>query len=175
MEKIEDMDNEMKWSAIDLTINKLFNPKKFPNLKENLNAHLFERPCEATHKFDGTNVGKDQDGKLYGRNKMVNPNAKSYQKTPLDALKGIDVAVVKKEIEGLAGIEDLGNVVLYGELMCNKGLYDYAEKNLSAGWTIFGAMIQPTADAPQMVEALQKASFTCNLKGGGDGSDGSDE
>jgi len=26
-----------------------------------------------------------------------------------------------------------------------------------------------------MAEALQKASFTCNLKGGGDGSDGSDE
>lgn len=117
-------------------------------MKESYNAHLFERPCEASHKFDGTNVGKDQDGRLYGRNKMVNPNAQSYQKTPLDALKGIDVAAIKKEIEGLAGIEDLGNFVLYGELMCNKGLYDYEEKNLASGWTIFGAMIKPANDVP---------------------------
>jgi len=58
---------------------------------------------------------------------MVNPNAKSYQKTTLDGLKGIDVAAVKKEIEGLICVEDLGNFVLYGELMCNKGLYDYED------------------------------------------------
>jgi len=49
--------------------------------------------------------------------------------------------------------------------MCNKGLYDYEDKNLSSGWTIFGAMIQPEKNAPQIVEALQKAHFTCSLKG----------
>ncbi len=41
----------------------------------------------------------------------------------------------------IIGVEDLGDFVLYGELMCNKGLYDYEQKNLSSGWTIFGAMI----------------------------------
>lgn len=175
MEKIEDMDNEMKWSAIELTIAKLFTPKTFPGIKDRINAHLFERPCEASHKFDGTNVGKDQDGKLYGRNKMINPNAKSYQKTSLDALKNIEVAPVKKEIEELAGIENLGNFVLYGELMCNKGLYDYEDKNLSSAWTIFGAMIQPDKDAIKIVEALQKANFTCSLKGNQDQEDEPEE
>lgn len=165
----------MKWSAIELTIAKLFNPKTFPKIKDRINAHLFERPCEASHKFDGTNVGKDQDGNLYGRNKMINMNAQSYQKTSLDALKPIDVAPVKKEIEGLIGVEDLGNFVLYGELMCNKGMYDYEDKGLAAGWTIFGAMIKPPKDAPQVVEALEKASFTCSLKGGAAEDEGEDQ
>lgn len=173
MDKIEDMDNEMKWSAIELTIAKLFNPKSMP--REKINAHLFERPVEGTHKYDGTNVGKDQEGVMYGRNKMINPNAQSYQKTPLAALKGIDVAAVKKEIEGLIGVEDLGTFVLYGELMCNKGLYDYSEKNLSAGWTIFGAMIKPKGEAENIVKAFEKAKFASTLKGGCDSGDDEEE
>lgn len=110
---------------------------------------------------------------------MVNPKAASYQKTPLEGLKNIDVAVVKKTIEELAAVEDLGNFVLYGELMCNKGLYDYTEKKLDSGWTIFGAMIQPPKDAEQIVDALHKAGFACALKGGvssdGEGSEGAAE
>ena len=97
---------------------------------------------------------------------MVNPKAASYQKTPLEGLKNIDVAVVKKTIEELAAVEDLGNFVLYGELMCNKGLYNYTEAKLDSGWTIFGAMIQPgLKDASQIVDSLQKAGFACQLKG----------
>lgn len=60
MEKVEDMDNGMKWSAIPLTIGKLFAPKGIS--RKNLNHELFMRPVEGTHKFDGTNLGKDQDG-----------------------------------------------------------------------------------------------------------------
>jgi len=81
------------------------------------------------------------------------------------------VAAVKKEIESVAGITDLGNFVLYGELMCNKNLYDYAEKNLSSAWTVFGAMIKPITSAADVVEALHKANFSCALKGGQDSDD----
>ena len=164
MQSIQDMDNMIKWSSIPLTIGRLFAPKGMPRAM--LNFELFERPVEGTHKFDGTNLGKDQDGQLYGRNKMVDPKAKSYQKTSTDALKNIDVAIIKKEIEEAIGIEDIGNFVLYGELMCNKGLYNYTEAKLDSGWTIFGAMIQPgLKDASQIVDSLQKAGFACQLKG----------
>jgi len=65
----------MKWSAISLLIGKYFDKRVPRNI---LNSQLFDRPVEGAHKFDGTNVGKDQDGMLYGRNKMINPNSASY-------------------------------------------------------------------------------------------------
>lgn len=90
-------------------------------------------------------------------------------------MKAIDVAAVKKEIEGLIGVEDVGNFVLYGELMCNKGLYDYDDKKLPGAWTIFGAMIQPKEDAKGVVEAFQNAHFTAGLRGAAPGEEEEEE
>lgn len=72
---------------------------------------------------------------------MVDPDTKSYQKTSTDALKNIDVLLFKNYIEKLCGFEINGKFVLYGELMCNKKIYNYAEENIANGWFIFGAMI----------------------------------
>ena len=36
---------------------------------------LFQQECIATHKFDGTNVGVDERGLLYGRNQTIPPTA----------------------------------------------------------------------------------------------------
>jgi hypothetical protein len=133
------MDNTIQWPKIPLTISTLFDPKETP--RNLLNYELFMRPVGKTYKYDGTNLGKDQDGQLYGRNKMVDPDAKFYQKTSTDALKNIDVLLIKNYIEELCGVRMGGNFVLYGELMCNKHLYNYSEKNIANGWFVFGAMI----------------------------------
>ncbi len=84
----------MKWASIPLILNDLKYQLKKNNYTEMIDI-LFKRPLSASHKYDGTNVGKDETGLLYGRNLTISSKVKSYQKTPLDALNKIDVALVK--------------------------------------------------------------------------------
>ena len=128
-------ENNMKWAAIPLTIPTLINPKKFR--KNDLNYLIFNKVYEASWKYDGTNVGKDPEGNMYGRNYMIAPTANSYQKTDLTFVKKLEVAPIRDEINALAGLK-LENIVVYGELMCNKKLYNY--ENMDSFY-IFGAMI----------------------------------
>jgi len=77
-------------------------------------------------------VGKDESGVMYGRNLLIPGNVQSYQKTPLTYVKNIDVAAVKADLLNITGIEEeeMSCFNLYGELMCNKGLYDYTENQV---------------------------------------------
>jgi hypothetical protein len=71
-----DDDNTMKWSSIPLTIQVFLNKRN--NYKDKINDIIFSTPFSASQKFDGTNVGKDADGLMYGRNKMIPFAANSY-------------------------------------------------------------------------------------------------
>jgi len=39
---------------------------------------VFETPVALSQKYDGTNVGRDEDGMMYGRNKLISATTKSY-------------------------------------------------------------------------------------------------
>ena len=101
----------------------------------------------ATEKYDGTNVGKDEHGLLYGRRLMIpSGEGRSYQHTPLTAVNRVDTARMKADLfaELDATPEEISafTMVVYGELMINKGLFDYAERSLSSGWFAFGAILR---------------------------------
>ena len=66
MEKGNDDTNNIKWASIPLSIPTLC---RMP--KENLNDAIFNTQIYATVKYDGTNVGRDETGLMYGRNKII--------------------------------------------------------------------------------------------------------
>ncbi len=110
---------------------------------------FFTRPdsCTATGKLDGTNVGIDTEGQIFGRRTAIPKTAESYQKSPLAALRGraAQVTAFRHAVATAAGIHDIEELplMLYGELCVNK-LYDY-ESSYAEGtfkkWRIFGAAI----------------------------------
>ncbi len=51
--------------------------------KDLLNDFIFNTKISATIKYDGTNVGVDEYGMIYGRNKQIKPKTKQYLKTSL--------------------------------------------------------------------------------------------
>ncbi len=108
---------------------------------------LCETPVFASLKFDGTNLGKDIDGKLYGRNLMVKEDADTYQDVPVRGEKGwkvehIDVRLLAAELLRLKTIRRGGvNVIAFGELLCNQHLYDYAKENMAGQWYIFAVVV----------------------------------
>jgi len=68
---------------------------------------------------------------------MIASTANSYQKTDLSFVKKMEVGPIRDEISGLTGLK-LENIVVYGELMCNKKLYNYKDMD---SFYVFGAMI----------------------------------
>jgi hypothetical protein len=60
----------MKWSPIPLLINDLKTELRKLGLGQecNMNDMLFNQSVAASYKYDGTNVGKDEHGLMYGRN-----------------------------------------------------------------------------------------------------------
>ena len=157
--------NNLKWSSIGNVVTAVFGSvARLAALAEDddggldtvkaaatlrtLKDRVFRNRIEASVKIDGTNVGKDAEGNMYGRNQMVHPGADTYQKTSLAAVKEVDVATVLEKILAAAEVErdDVAHFVLYGELVCNKTIYDYAYRGRASGWLVFGAMIRARND-----------------------------
>ena len=152
--------NKLKWSSIENVVTAVFGPvarlaalaeddSQVDALKATATLRTFKdrvlrNRIRGSLKIDGTNVGKDAEGNIYGRNQMVQPGAATYQKTSLDAVKDVDVAMVSEKILAAAEVEgdDVTHFVLYGELVCNKTIYDYAHRGRATGWLVFGAMIK---------------------------------
>merc|ERR1711957_425327 len=110
---------------------------------EKINELLFQKTFSASSKYDGTNVGKDDKNIKYGRNQtIVTP---SYQKCSLDQLEKLNVNLIKENLLNLANIptDIVERFNIYGELMCNKGMYDYAELKIAGTHQVFGAIIRP--------------------------------
>lgn len=91
MEIDKDTDNMYRWPSIGLTIQK-FNCLLKENKKsyQEINDMIFKHPVFATVKYDGTNVGIDSDGLMYGRRKVIPKTTKAYQKTKLDFVQKIE-------------------------------------------------------------------------------------
>lgn len=167
--------NTMKWASIEGVIAEIFGPTArltdldqldFVRTLASLNAFrnkLFLHPVQASFKIDGTNLGLDSEGRVYGRNQMVDHAAESYQKTSLKDVRQVDVGEVKDRIlravltqqtppnfldcvdgrvETLEALDAIDRFVLYGELACNKAIYDYACSGAAGGWLIFGLIVK---------------------------------
>jgi len=118
----------MKWASIPLLINNLKDVvKRIDTMGPVMNDVLFNTTYAASHKYDGTNVGKDESGLRYGRNQTIPTQTKSYQKTSLEGVEKLDAAAIKADICKTCGIgeDSIECFNVYGELMCNKGLYSY--------------------------------------------------
>ena len=110
---------------------------------DKLREILLETPAVATEKLDGTNVGKDDEGNIYGRRLLIDKGKTSYQRVSLDKVKTADICKVKMEICKVLKIDEteLRKFLVFGELICNKA-YDYVERDLLSTWKVFGAMIE---------------------------------
>eukprot|EP01052_Picozoa_sp_SAG31_P066699 SAG31_NODE_25489_length_460_cov_0.800554_1_plen_129_part_01 len=112
-------------------------------------------PCIASQKYDGTNVGVTEDGIMLGRRLQIDPDAKTYQKTTLEHVRAAangKVAAVKAALLDAvmpvlpawaqATARDQLHLVVYDELMCNAGLFDYAKRGIPGRFACFGAMFR---------------------------------
>ena len=126
-----------------------------------LREFFLEQRVFATEKLDGTNVGKDEGGQLYGRRLLIGKQSESYQKTSLKRVKEAEIATLKTRVCERADIEEdmVQHFIVYGELMCNTRIYDYNERNLVAEWRVFGAMMEAAAGESEMFDKLTKSGF----------------
>ena len=83
-------ENNIKWSSIDLLINYLLNPDfmKQENYGD-LYKKVFETPVTLSEKYDGTIVGLDEEGILYGQNKLISESTISFLRINLQCVKNI--------------------------------------------------------------------------------------
>jgi hypothetical protein len=167
MEPIND-DNDLKWPSITLLMMKLKSwilQKKMPTAT--MHDLIFNKPTYASVKYDGTNVGLDTDGVMYGRNKKIAKGTKSYQKTPLTGVHQIDANLILDKICSSTEIkrDTIDTFVVYGELMCNNDLYDYSTEKIDGTFQIFGAVIKPKDPEAlaSISEQLIKGSFAMRL------------
>ena len=81
---------------------------------------------------------------MYGRNQTIPTKTKSYQKVSLESVGKVDAKTIKAQLLEQTGIaaDSIKCFNLYGELMCNKGLYSYTKDKLD-DHQLFGAMIRP--------------------------------
>jgi hypothetical protein len=119
---------------------------------QQINDYFCKAPVVATQKYDGTNVGKDETGAIYGRRQMIADTfGATYQKTKLTAVSQVDTKKMKAdlfaEIGATVAEKESFTMVAYGELMCNHSLFDYEERSLSSGWFIFGAILRHKMEA----------------------------
>lgn len=96
MEKKTDDNNQYKWGSIDnfITVMREMSEKN----PTKLNDYIFNTQVYASVKYDGTNFGIDDNKQMYGRNKIIPPTAKSYQKAPLVNAAQINSALIKAKL-----------------------------------------------------------------------------
>uniref|UniRef100_A0A6C0JAZ8 RNA ligase domain-containing protein n=1 Tax=viral metagenome TaxID=1070528 RepID=A0A6C0JAZ8_9ZZZZ len=116
------MENKYKWPNTPLFIHHLNNNRQYIEKK------LLKSPIYVMEKYDGTNVGIDNYGNMYGRNFMIEKNAKTYQETDLDVVQTYQVCAenIKQYIISILKFSEF-KCIIYGELMCNPKLYRYSE------------------------------------------------
>ena len=109
---------------------------------QRLEKAFIDQKVFVTEKLDGTNVGKDECGQMYGRRCLIGEESTLYLKTSLMKVKQADIAKLKMVLCKEVGIreQNIQKVLVYGELMCNT-IYDYKERDLVGDWRVFGAML----------------------------------
>ncbi|KAI9351458.1 hypothetical protein BDR26DRAFT_851096 [Obelidium mucronatum] len=130
--------NNYPWPSIDqlpISIVESINRPDQDTLKAKISSIIEDALVIACEKIDGTNVGVDLTGALFGRRTIIEPTATSYQKTPLSLL-GTAQTDIQKLFARLPEV-----FRLYGEFPCNPHYYRYTESGLGAAWQCFGALL----------------------------------
>ena len=131
---------------------------------QRLEKAFIDRKVFATEKLDGTNVGKDECGQMYGRRCLIGKESTLYLKTSLMKVKQADIVKLKmilcKEVD--IREQNIQKVLVYGELMCNT-IYDYKERDLVGDWRVFGAMLCVRKEIiTELFEKLIGTGFAAN-------------
>lgn len=109
-------------------------------LRPRIEKEFLQEPLYAASlKYDGTCLGRLDDGKLLGRARVTSPG--TYQRTSTAEAESCDAAAFRAALIKETGIE-FGRVAVYGELLCNPTFYGYADKGLQARWLCFGAVAE---------------------------------
>eukprot|EP00039_Didymoeca_costata_P027824 m.19272 g.19272 ORF g.19272 m.19272 type:complete len:515 (-) comp6526_c0_seq1:24-1568(-) len=134
---------------------------------QSLCNRFLHSPMSCSIKYDGTNVGVSDDGEVYGRRTMIDSSSERYQNVPLGTCRLVDSKAIKSSIAKLIfsnGQQDVTfTVSVYGELMCNPGLYDYAKNDLAGKWVCFGMRLR--FDQETSADILTKISSTLRNHG----------
>jgi len=162
--------NPMKWPSFNIMgadlayiIQKI---KKGSDFHKKIIRDIIDAPCSATVKLDGTNVGIDNNGLLFGRNTAI-PDGQNYQKTPIHALtKGYGEKiqrvfdVLQKSISS-----PLFKIMVYGELMFQQK-HDYTDSSIFKKWFCFGVVLKAIDknNHEKMAEELRAAGYSSIAK-----------
>lgn len=116
------MENRHRWSKTPLFIHYLEENNQY------IEKIFLNYPIYVMEKIDGTNVGIDELGNIYGRIYMVEKNTKTYQLTSLDTVRTYQIRAesIKKYFESIFNFSDF-TCIIYGELISDPNLYAYSK------------------------------------------------
>ena len=141
--------------------------KYLPNNKDRLYKFFLQTPCYATEKYDGTNIAKDDQGRVYSRRYLLDNGQEEFIKTSLEKVKEADINKFKDGVVETSGLEpdSVNKCLVYGELMCN-GFYDYRTRGIVGGWKVFGAVLEFKKELQENLDKVLKAGFAASKKNG---------
>jgi len=139
----------LPWSNIDAypewVLNQIWcytnaTPEEQEEARQKLEKALLETPVRAVSvKYDGTCFGKMDSGELCGRREVLGQYCTEYLHTSTAMTKPCDVAALRHNLAGMLETE-VGQVCVWGELMCNPNFYSYIERGLAGTWICFGVI-----------------------------------
>lgn len=115
-----------------------------------------QSPCFTTVKIDGTNVGVDNEGRLVGRNFVIERGA-SYQKIDVwDLLDGFakKAQTLQEKLQEDTQ-QTIAQTMLYGELVVNSK-YNYSDSGVFKAWLCFGVIVRPVVRDAEDEEANER-------------------
>jgi hypothetical protein len=139
--------------------------KYVSNHTERLPKFFLQTPCFATEKYDGTNICKDDEGMIFSRRYLIDPDQEEFIKTSLGKVKEADILKFKNRIMEVAGLDVnvISKCLVYGELMCN-GFYDYRSRGIVGDWKVFGAILELKNGHNETLEKLLNSGFAAAKK-----------
>eukprot|EP00092_Neocalanus_flemingeri_P102621 GFUD01131263.1.p1 GENE.GFUD01131263.1~~GFUD01131263.1.p1 ORF type:complete len:403 (-),score=135.46 GFUD01131263.1:46-1254(-) len=142
-----------------------FVTKNLPQNKDCLHKFFIETPCFVTEKYDGTNIAKDDQGKIYSRRLVIDAGQEKFLKTSLRKVKEADVVEFRDKLIEVAGLEEtaIAKCLVYGEFICN-GFYDYRTRDILGDWKVFGSTLEMKKGFVETLEKLLKAGFSAAKK-----------
>ena len=139
--------------------------RHLPHDKERIHKFFLHTSCFATEKYDGTNISKDHQGRLYSRRYQLEKGQQEFIKTSLAKVREADIDMFKNRLIEVAGLDAavISKCLVYGEFMCN-GFYDYRARGIVGDWKVFGAIIEMKKGVQEHLEKLLKSGFAAAKK-----------
>jgi hypothetical protein len=126
------------------------------NKSKVLIKRLTKTKCYASDKMDGTNVGIDEDSKLWGRRLALNSTL--YQSVTVSSVRSVNVAGFTQAFKRHCPLQ--GNIRIVGELMCN----DKYEAKKGTFYAFGLTIICSDSTEAQRLNLVLKEEFICQIK-----------